>query len=111
MSTVTRTAPTGAANAEGAAAAKKKARQGVGLSLLAWVIGILFVLPVVWLVLTSFLLLSSAGGAPGGGRSGGGLGAHRPSPSLNSDETVRSANVAMMIVPSTTTTAAAEARP
>jgi sorbitol/mannitol transport system permease protein len=54
MSIVTHAAPTGAANAEGAAAQKKKARQGVGLSLLAWVIGILFVLPVVWMVLTSF---------------------------------------------------------
>ena len=39
------------------------------------------------------------------------IAAHRPVSSLNSDDTVRSANVAMMIVPMTTTTAAAEARP
>jgi sorbitol/mannitol transport system permease protein len=34
--------------------AKKKERGGPLLSLLAWVIGILFVLPVLWMVLTSF---------------------------------------------------------
>jgi sorbitol/mannitol transport system permease protein len=33
---------------------KKKDRAGAWLSLLAWVVGILFVLPVVWMVLTSF---------------------------------------------------------
>jgi sorbitol/mannitol transport system permease protein len=33
---------------------KKKDRGGPWLSLLAWVVGILFVLPVVWMVLTSF---------------------------------------------------------
>jgi len=33
---------------------KRKARGGPWLSLLAWVVGILFVLPVVWMVLTSF---------------------------------------------------------
>ncbi|MDT4990521.1 MAG: polyol transport system permease protein [Actinoplanes sp.] len=36
-----------------AAAPKKKDRAGAWLSLLAWVVGILFVLPVVWMVLTS----------------------------------------------------------
>jgi polyol transport system permease protein len=47
MSTVTHTAP---------APTVKKARDrgGPWLSLLAWVVGILFVLPVVWMVLTSF---------------------------------------------------------
>ena len=54
MSTVTHATPTGDQNLEGAAAAKRKARQGVGLSILAWLIGILFALPVVWMVLTSF---------------------------------------------------------
>ncbi|SNY40993.1 carbohydrate ABC transporter permease [Paractinoplanes atraurantiacus] len=33
---------------------KKKERGGAWLSLLAWVVGLLFVLPVVWMVLTSF---------------------------------------------------------
>jgi hypothetical protein len=33
---------------------KRKDRGGPWLSLLAWVVGILFVLPVVWMVLTSF---------------------------------------------------------
>ena len=33
---------------------KKEGRGGAWLSLLAWVVGILFVLPVVWMVLTSF---------------------------------------------------------
>ena len=33
---------------------KRKERGGAWLSLLAWVVGILFVLPVVWMVLTSF---------------------------------------------------------
>jgi len=37
-----------------AAAQKRKDRSGPWLSLLAWVIGILFVLPVAWMVLTSF---------------------------------------------------------
>ncbi|XVU21902.1 carbohydrate ABC transporter permease [Actinoplanes sp. CA-054009] len=37
-----------------AAPPRKKERGGAWLSLLAWVIGILFVLPVVWMVLTSF---------------------------------------------------------
>jgi sorbitol/mannitol transport system permease protein len=42
------------ADAVAAAAPKKKDRGGPWLSFLAWVVGILFVLPVVWLVLTSF---------------------------------------------------------
>ncbi|MGX6606972.1 carbohydrate ABC transporter permease [Micromonosporaceae bacterium Da 78-11] len=46
MSTVTRSAPA-------ATTARKKDRGGPWLSLLAWVVGILFVLPVVWMVLTS----------------------------------------------------------
>jgi len=45
--TLNRTDPAGAVP-------KKKDRGGPWLSLLAWVIGILFVLPVAWMVLTSF---------------------------------------------------------
>jgi sorbitol/mannitol transport system permease protein len=37
-----------------AAVPKRKERRGAWLTLLAWIIGILFVLPVVWMVLTSF---------------------------------------------------------
>jgi len=51
MSTGTRTAP---ARTGTAAAVPKKKDRGVWLSLLAWVIGILFVVPVFWMVLTSF---------------------------------------------------------
>ena len=36
------------------AAAKPRDKKGPWLSLLAWVVGILFVLPVLWMVLTSF---------------------------------------------------------
>jgi sorbitol/mannitol transport system permease protein len=36
------------------AVGKKKERGGPWLSLLAWVVGILFVLPVLWMILTSF---------------------------------------------------------
>ncbi|MCY1139696.1 carbohydrate ABC transporter permease [Actinoplanes sp. Pm04-4] len=43
--TAVRTAPPGQ---------KKEGRGGAWLSLLAWVVGILFVLPVLWMVLTSF---------------------------------------------------------
>jgi sorbitol/mannitol transport system permease protein len=46
MSTLTRTAPAGAAP-------RRRDRGGPWLSLLAWVVGILFVLPVLWMVLTS----------------------------------------------------------
>jgi sorbitol/mannitol transport system permease protein len=56
MSTsITDTAPVPATRDERGAPVKKR-REGanVWLSLLAWVIGILFVLPVVWMVLTSF---------------------------------------------------------
>jgi sorbitol/mannitol transport system permease protein len=52
MTTTANRAPaTGAAHQ---AVAKKKDRSGPWLTLLAWVIGLLFVLPVVWMVLTSF---------------------------------------------------------
>ena len=56
MSTVTDTAPAPATPDEGGAAVNKKRKQrgGAWLSLLAWVVGILFVLPVIWMVLTSF---------------------------------------------------------
>jgi sorbitol/mannitol transport system permease protein len=53
--TVTDTAPVPATRDEAGRPVKKR-REGanVWLSLLAWVVGILFVLPVVWMVLTSF---------------------------------------------------------
>jgi sorbitol/mannitol transport system permease protein len=54
MSTVTDHAPAHAAAEDAPLNAKRKERAGVWMSLLAWVIGILFVLPVVWMVLTSF---------------------------------------------------------
>jgi sorbitol/mannitol transport system permease protein len=55
MSSVTETAPVPATRDERGRPVKKR-REGanVWLSLLAWVVGILFVLPVVWMVLTSF---------------------------------------------------------
>ena len=55
MTAVTDTAPAAPAPAaEPAVNKKRKERGGPWLSLLAWVVGILFVLPVVWMVLTSF---------------------------------------------------------
>jgi sorbitol/mannitol transport system permease protein len=55
MSTTTRTPTAPATRTPTAAEARKRReRSGVWLTLLAWVIGILFVLPVVWMVLTSF---------------------------------------------------------
>jgi sorbitol/mannitol transport system permease protein len=55
MSTITDTAPVPASRDERGRPVKKR-REGanVWLSLLAWIVGILFVLPVVWMVLTSF---------------------------------------------------------
>jgi sorbitol/mannitol transport system permease protein len=55
MSAVTDTAPVPATRDERGRPVKKR-REGanVWLSLLAWVVGILFVLPVLWMVLTSF---------------------------------------------------------
>ena len=52
MTATTATAPP--ATDDAPADGKKEGRGGAWLSLLAWVIGILFVLPVVWMVLTSF---------------------------------------------------------
>ena len=53
MSTITDTAAaTTAPRAE--PVGRRRERSGVWLSLLAWVVGILFVLPVLWMVLTSF---------------------------------------------------------
>ena len=53
MSTITQTASPASHRAE---PGTKKRREGGGawLSLLAWIVGILFVLPVLWMVLTSF---------------------------------------------------------
>ena len=53
MSTVTETAPV-ARDEPAAPVKKRKPRGGAWFSLLAWVVGILFVLPVLWMVLTSF---------------------------------------------------------
>jgi sorbitol/mannitol transport system permease protein len=53
--TATDTAPASATRDDPSAPIKKrKDRAGAWLSLLAWVVGIMFVLPVVWMVLTSF---------------------------------------------------------
>lgn len=52
---VTETAPVPATrDAHGEPVRKRRERGGAWLTLLAWVVGILFVLPVVWMVLTSF---------------------------------------------------------
>jgi sorbitol/mannitol transport system permease protein len=55
MSTITDTAPVPATRDDRGRPVKKR-REGanVWLSLLAWVVGLLFVVPVVWMVLTSF---------------------------------------------------------
>src|ERR671920_2010558 len=65
MSTITDTAPVPATRDERGRPVKKR-REGanVWLSLLAWVVGILFVLPVVWMVLTSFHSEASAATNP-----------------------------------------------
>jgi sorbitol/mannitol transport system permease protein len=52
MTTVAETAP--ATSHRAAPQQRRRERSGVWLSLLAWVVGILFVLPVLWMVLTSF---------------------------------------------------------
>jgi len=55
MSTATETAPVPAARDERGRPVKKRPEgANIWLSLLAWVVGILFVLPVLWMVLTSF---------------------------------------------------------
>ncbi len=55
MTSVTDVAPVPATRTpEGAPRQARKPRGGVLLALLAWVIGILFVIPVLWMVLTSF---------------------------------------------------------
>jgi len=55
MSTVTDTAPVPATRDErGRPVKKRKEGANIWLSLLAWVVGILFVIPVLWMVLTSF---------------------------------------------------------
>jgi sorbitol/mannitol transport system permease protein len=54
MSSVTDVAPVPATRTpEGAARKPRRERGGVALGLLAWLIGLLFVLPVLWMVLTS----------------------------------------------------------
>jgi sorbitol/mannitol transport system permease protein len=65
MSTITDTAPVAATRDDRGHPVKKR-REGanIWLSLLAWVIGILFVLPVVWMVLTSFHSEASAATNP-----------------------------------------------
>jgi sorbitol/mannitol transport system permease protein len=52
--TTTADAPPATRTAVPEAEPKKKSRGGAWLSFLAWVVGILFVLPVLWMVLTSF---------------------------------------------------------
>jgi sorbitol/mannitol transport system permease protein len=65
MSTVTKTGPVPATRDQRGQPVKKR-REGanVWLSLLAWIVGILFVLPVVWMVLTSFHSEASAATNP-----------------------------------------------
>jgi sorbitol/mannitol transport system permease protein len=54
MTSITDTAPVPATRtAEGAPREKRRSRAGLVLTLLAWVVGVLFVLPVLWMVLTS----------------------------------------------------------
>ena len=55
MSSITETAPVPATRDErGRPVRKRREGANIWLSLLAWVVGLLFVLPVVWMVLTSF---------------------------------------------------------
>ena len=55
MSAITDTAPIPATRDErGKPRRKERSRAGLVMSVLAWLVGILFVLPVVWMVLTSF---------------------------------------------------------
>src|SRR5687767_6901937 len=64
-STITDTGPVPATRDErGAPVKKRRERGGIWLTLLAWVTGILFVLPVVWMVLTSFHSESDAATNP-----------------------------------------------
>jgi sorbitol/mannitol transport system permease protein len=65
MSSVTDTAPVPATRDErGRPVRKRREGANVWLSLLAWVVGILFVLPVVWMVLTSLHSEASAATNP-----------------------------------------------
>jgi sorbitol/mannitol transport system permease protein len=65
MSTITDTAPVAATRDErGRPVRKRREGANIWLSLLAWVVGILFVLPVVWMVLTSFHSEASAATNP-----------------------------------------------
>jgi sorbitol/mannitol transport system permease protein len=65
MSTITDTAPVAATRDDrGRPVRKRREGANVWLSLLAWVVGILFVLPVVWMVLTSFHSEASAATNP-----------------------------------------------
>jgi sorbitol/mannitol transport system permease protein len=55
MSAITDTAPVPATRDErGEPRRKERSRAGLVMTVLAWLVGILFVLPVVWMVLTSF---------------------------------------------------------
>jgi sorbitol/mannitol transport system permease protein len=55
MTAITDTAPVPATRDEaGHPRKKERSRAGVAMTIVAWLVGILFVLPVVWMVLTSF---------------------------------------------------------
>jgi sorbitol/mannitol transport system permease protein len=55
MTSITKTAPVPASRTtEGAPRRPRSPRGGIVLAVLAWLIGILFVLPVLWMILTSF---------------------------------------------------------
>ncbi len=65
MSTITDTAPVAATRDDrGRPVRKRREGANLWLSLLAWIVGILFVLPVVWMVLTSFHSEASAATNP-----------------------------------------------
>lgn len=55
MSSVTETGPIPAQHTAGGASKRRRARRGsVLLGVLAWLIGIVFIIPVLWMILTSF---------------------------------------------------------
>ncbi len=119
MSSVTDVAPVAATRTpQGQPRRPRKPRSGALLGLAAWLIGFLFVVPVLWMVLTSFHSEEDAATNPPslfapltteGYQSFFGVGAGTsPWPSLANSLT---ASVAMRIVPMTTTTPAADARP
>ncbi len=54
MSTTTDVAPVPATRPSGRSGEKRRERSGAALGVLAWVIGLLFIAPILWMLLTSF---------------------------------------------------------